>query len=240
MAWRDDAPKDWLARWLPDDEQQRLRAYGEQLVALTRSLPPQASVSMVELIAPLFALAQRRSASGHMAAAENRAALMALTLYANGHGTSTAAMPWSGRPMARRVPLTLNGRPDSPLHFLISASLAAQAGVGVADTAGLYKEVSDAQGGSGFSFNDLAADRAGTRFGLLATNSPQRLQAMLATGLRERDLMPNVDDLPEGLTAAEFAERFGQVGTPAYQRMLADIEARLDRCRVLQPAVKPS
>ena len=142
--------------------------------------------------------------------------------------------------MVARVPLTLNGRLDSPLHFLISAVLAAQVGVGVADTAGLYKEVSDAQGGSGFSFNDLAADRAGTRFGLLAVNAPQRLQATLAAGVRERDLMPDVNDLPDGLTAAEFAERFGRVGTPAYQHMMADIEARLDRCRIFQPAAKPS
>ena len=241
MAWRDDSTKDWLARWLPDEEQQRLRAYAEQLTVLTRSLPTRPTVSLADLIGPLFAWAQRRSTSGQaVAAAENRAALMALTLYANGHGLVNVAMPSRGRPIAKRVPLTLNGRPDSPLHFLISASMAAQAGVGVADTAGLYKEVSDAQGGSGFSFNDLAADRAGTRFGLLATNAPQRLQALLAAGVRERDLMPNVDDLPDGLTVAEFAERFGRVGTPAYQHMMVDIEARLDRCRIFQPAAKQS
>ena len=240
MAWRVDSRTSWLARWLPEDEQQRLRAYAEQLTMLTRGLPAQSTVSMTDLIAPLFALAQRRSTNGPTAAAENRVALLALTLYANGHALGAAAMPWSGGPMVSRVPLTLNGRPDSPLHFLISAVLAAQVGVGVADTAGLYKEVSDAQGGSGFSFNDLAADRAGTRFGLLAMNAPQRLQAMLAAGVRERDLMPDVNDLPDGLTAAEFAARFGRVGTPAYQRMLADIEARLDRCRIFQPAAKPS
>ena len=240
MALGDGTPENWLQHWLPNDEQQRLRVYAEQLSALTRRLPARSTMPMVDLIAPLFAMAQRRSTNGQTAAAENRAALLALTLYANSHGLGTIAMPGRGRAMAKPVPLTLNGRPDSPLHFLISAALAAQAGIGVADTAGLYKEVSDAQGGSGFSFNDLAADRAGTRFGLLATSAPQRLQALLATGVRERDLMPNVDDLPEGLTAAEFAERFGRVGTPAYQRMMADIEARLDHCRVFQAAAKPS
>ena len=240
MAWREDSRTSWLARWLPEDEQQRLRAYAEQLTVLTRGLPARSAVSLTDLIAPLFALAQRRSSNGPTAAAENRVALLALTLYANGRALDTAAMPWSGRPMVARVPLTLNGRLDSPLHFLISAVLAALVGVGVADTAGLYKEISDAQGGSGFSFNDLAADRAGTRFGLLATNAPQRLQVMLATGVRERDLMPDVDDLPDGLTAAEFAARFGRVGTPAYQHMMDDIEARLDRCRIFEPAAKPS
>ena len=34
------------------------------------------------------------------------------------------------------------------------------------DAIGVYKEVRDSRGGSGFSFNDMAANRAGTRFGL--------------------------------------------------------------------------
>ncbi len=244
LAWGDDTPNRWLtrwlARWLPEDERQRLRAYDQHLAAETRSLPGRNTVSMADLIASTFVLAQRRSTGAPSAAAENRLALMALTLFANGQSLPAIATSPGGRSAARRVALTLNGRLDSPLHFLISASLAAQAGAGVADTAGLYKEVSDAQGGSGFSFNDLAADRAGTRFGLLAAAAPERLQAALALGVRERDLMPNVDDLPDGLTAAEFAEKFGRVGTPVYQRMMADIEARLDRCRVFQALRQPS
>ena len=43
-----------------------------------------------------------------------------------------------------------------------------------------------ARGGSGFSFNDLAADRAGTRFGDTAVSDAARLQARVARGVRPR------------------------------------------------------
>jgi hypothetical protein len=94
--------------------------------------------------------------------------------------------------MPRKV--TLNGRTDSPQHFTISAALAAHAGSPLSDAIGLYKEVDDSRRGSGFSFNDLAADRAGTRFGDLATRSPasaRQLQQRVAFGIREPDFMPD-------------------------------------------------
>ena len=47
-------------------------------------------------------------------------------------------------------------------------------------------------------------------------------------------LAPDVSDLPEALSAAEFSRRYGAVGAPAYQRLLADIEARLDRVPLLR------
>ena len=76
--------------------------------------------------------------------------------------------------------VTLQQRWDYPLHFLISALVAAEAGTPLADAVGLWKELTDARrGGSGFSFEDLAADRAGTRFGELAIRDPARLQARI-------------------------------------------------------------
>ena len=62
----------------------------------------------------------------------------------------------------------LQARPAGPRHLLISAARAAEGGGPLSDAIGVYKEVSDSRGGSGFSFNDLAADRAGTRLGLRA------------------------------------------------------------------------
>jgi hypothetical protein len=84
------------------------------------------------------------------------------------------------------------------------------------------------RGGSGFSFNDLAADRAGTRFGELAVRDAAALQARIAAGVSDADLMPPVSDLPEGLPQAEFVARYGGVGGAGYNRLLADIEARID------------
>jgi hypothetical protein len=135
-----------------------------------------------------------------------------------------AADDWA-RP--RWLHVTLHGRDDFPQHFVLSALIAAEGSSPLADAVGVYKETADARSGSGFSFNDIAADRAGTRFGERAVQEPARLQAALAGPLREFDLMPDVSDLPEFLPEAEFRQRFGGVGAPAYLRVLADIDARL-------------
>ena len=100
----------------------------------------------------------------------------------------------------------------------------------MADAIGLYKEVDDSRGGSGFSFNDIAADRACTRFGELAAGSPEsalKLQRRVGEGVRESDLMPAVKDLPEFMSEAEFKSRFGGIGAPQYKRMMEDIERRI-------------
>ena len=62
----------------------------------------------------------------------------------------------SGRPFRRRA--------DWTRHFTLSGGLTVMSAVGPSDAAGLLKEELDADGGSGFSFGDLMADRAGTTF----------------------------------------------------------------------------
>jgi uncharacterized protein YfiM (DUF2279 family) len=169
--------------------------------------------------------------------AENRAAIIVLAFYANGKGLAEivpAARQWP-QPFRRRV--TLAGRDDFPKHFLISAALAAEAGTPLADAIGVYKEVEDSRGGSGFSFNDVAADRAGARFGEVASNSPERARQLaraLAAGVQESDFMPEVADLPEFVQEADFARRYGGIGGSGYNRMMATIEARVASRPLLQ------
>lgn len=122
---------------------------------------------------------------------ENRSALIVLAF----HGKGLAALAPEARawPPARRHVVTLAGRSDLPQHFTISAVLAATAGSPLSDVVGLYKELDDARHGSGFSFNDLAADRAGTRLGALAAGAAagrERLRKTLVAGLSENDLIP--------------------------------------------------
>jgi hypothetical protein len=127
--------------------------------------------------------------------------------------------------------VTLSGRGDFPKHFIVSAALAAYAGEPLADAIGVYKEVADSRGGSGFSFNDIAADRAGSRFGTLAAASPasaRKLQDRLGAQVRESDIMPATYDLPEFMPEPEFLRRFGGVDAPAYRQMMAEIERRVD------------
>ncbi len=99
----------------------------------------------------------------------------------------------------------------------------------VSNAIGLMKEVDDSRGGSGFSFTDLGADKAGTRFGYQVTTptSASHLQQRLANSVREQDLMPEVSDLPEGLSEPEFVQRFGGVDSPRYNQLVAKIDRRV-------------
>jgi hypothetical protein len=110
----------------------------------------------------------------------------------------------------------------------VSALLAAEGTTPLSRAVGIYKEIADSRGGSGFSFNDIAADRAGTRFGERAVRDPAALQALVARGVSDADLMPRFDDLPEFMAEPEFLRRFGGVGAPAYNQMIAEIDRRVD------------
>jgi uncharacterized protein YfiM (DUF2279 family) len=227
-AWQGDSMRRLFDGLLSPADLARLRPYSDLLVKLAAQSGPDWRVPMVRLMGPMFELARQRSAGGDGAAAENRAALLALTLYANdrwlGH-VSASASHW---PRPRPLRLLLVGRNDFPLHFLISALLAAEGTTPLSRAVGVYKEVADSRGGSGFSFNDIAADRAGTRFGERAVSEAAALQALVARGVSDADLMPRFEDLPEFMAEPEFLRRFGGVGAPAYNQMIAEIDRRVD------------
>lgn len=227
FVWNEALPAQLQAALVPTEVQQRLQAYQGRLAELAAQPGPR-TLSLGTLAQPLLALAAQRSNAQNPLADEYRAALVTLAFYVNGKGLGAilpAARAWP-RPAPRNV--SLGGRGDTAQHFSISAALAATAGSPLADLVGVYKELDDAQGGSGFSFNDLAADRAGTRLGALATGSnPQKLQQRVALGLGDADLLPKVSDLPEDMQLPEFEKRFGGVDGPGYRKMAADIERRI-------------
>jgi len=234
-AWGPDAGAQVLAALLPQSEHARLRVYAAALAQVARALPAGEAQSLSQLLPPMFELARRRSAAGQDPALENRAALLVLGMVANGIGLGALLPERRDELAAHPIRVTLAGRPDSPQHFLVSATLAAESGTPLADLIGLYKELSDARSGSGFSFNDMAANRAGTRLGALAVGDPARLQQRLAAGLSEADFMPDVSDLPEGMNETEFRRRFGGPGTAAYRRLMDDIEQRLGATPLYRP-----
>ncbi|WP_295956412.1 hypothetical protein [Rhodoferax sp.] len=229
FVWNDAIPAQLQAALVPPEVQARLQAYQGRLVEVAAQPGPR-GLSLGALAQPLFELSAQRSDDKNSLADEHRAALVALAFYVNGKGIGAilpAARDWP-RPAPRTT--TLAGRTDTAQHFSISAALAATAGSPLADMVGVYKELDDAQGGSGFSFNDLAADRAGTRLGELATGGAAAqlsLQKRLAQGLSDADLLPKVSDLPEDLQMAEFQKRFGGVDGPGYKKMATEIERRI-------------
>jgi hypothetical protein len=229
-----DSAQRMVAALLPPGEQDRLRAYSDLLVKLAATQPAFSELSMAQWLGPMFALARERSNSETQAVTENRSAIVALTLYANGRGIDTllpAARSW---PKPTPLRLTLSGRPDFPLHLLISAALAVESTGPLSKAIGVWKELADARGGSGFSFNDIAADRAGTRLGELALTQPLRLQSVLARGVSESDVMPAWADLPEFMPEEEFKRRYGGIGAPRYLAMLAEIDKRVSALPALR------
>ncbi len=124
---------------------------------------------------------------------------------------------------------TLAGRRDLRAHFALSAGLQVASDAGFAFAVGEYKELLDAsRGGSGFSFDDIAADRAGIEFAIFLTRSgPADWPAIVAGLAREADMFPRIDDLPSLMPQSEFEQRFGGVDSPAYRQMLSKIDARI-------------
>jgi uncharacterized protein YfiM (DUF2279 family) len=167
--------------------------------------------------------------------AEMRAALFALTLYC-GEGVAFGRLIGVTLPETMAgadnhcAGTTLGGRVDLRRHFVVSAGLQAASSAEIAFGAGELKELLDSgAGGSGFSFDDIAANLAGARFAevLLATPRAGWL-ALVAHMEREADLLPALDDLPRGLDETAFRDRFGDVESPAYAAMLRDIAERIE------------
>jgi hypothetical protein len=228
LAWGED-----VARRV----QESTRAQVDHLLRALAAAPP-GDARFVAAIEAVFTLARERSARG-AATEENRAAMVALGVVL-GHPRLAmilgAGPTGEGAALAARLRdgTTLRGRADWPRHLAVSAALAAIADVAPSDEAGRLKEELDADGGSGFSFADLLADRAGTTLAAMATRDDawaDRMQSRLVTQVRVDDVFPGVEGLPEGLTDPALRAQFGGVDGEGYRRLAAEIERRLVRCR---------
>ena len=217
--------------------------YYRQVTDLATLVPAGYQTSLGKYMTPVFELASRRSASGS-AIEENRAAIMALAIAL---GTSrfemfTGPVEAPGESKSRRIDasITLKGRDDLRLHFLYSAALKLAADSGVSFALGEFKELLDSnEGGSGFSFADLAADRAGIRFAEEATRDEahaRRLQKSMSLDASESSFFPGLDDLPEGLAKREFASAYGDLESPAYKQALNEIDRRLEALPLFRQA----
>lgn len=199
----------------------RLRESQLSLAALLAHRAPGTRISLAEVLGATIPTSED-------AALRGRATLLVLAVHLAGKDLAAVVPAARNWPRVRWVNITLASRHDLAQHFVISAALAAWAGEPVADAIGLYKELEDARHGSGFSFIDLAADRAGTRFGETLIRNPEQLIAAMDTTFRDEQLLPAVGDFPEYLYQPEFKRRFDNPDSPQFKAMTAEIERRLD------------
>ncbi len=251
LRWRPELSAQASALLVPPEMVEALSHHQRQLARLLDQPDAQGrrrvSLPLRELLPPLMAGAQQRSLAQALtassprlaehAARENRAVLLVLAFYVNHVSWASlvpAAHDWPTLP-ART--LTLQGREDWAQHYLTSAAMATDLGGRLSDLIGMYKEMLDAapQGhGSGFSFNDLAADKAGVRLGRLALHDPLEVQARLQRIQTDIDFLPDITDLPEFLTQAQLQHRYGGIDAPAYQALMRDIDHRIAQTPALR------
>ncbi|HXY40933.1 MAG TPA: hypothetical protein VEQ10_14775, partial [Vicinamibacteria bacterium] len=172
-----------------------------------------------------FRLARQRSQEARAVEA-NRAAILALGIVlGSGQLSPVVADPANEEQRARAAELragaTLRGRADWTRHFSLSSALTVLSAVAPSNAAGLLKEELDADGGSGFSFGDLLADRAGTTFGAQATVDEAHaaaFQQRIVGGFEVAAFFPEARDLPEKIPDLELRARYGGVGGPLFRR----------------------
>jgi len=219
----------------PEASTSAFNDYQKKLGEIVAGHDPKWRLSFADLLKPLFTLAYQRSDLNN-AIDENKLAIIALNDYINKQEThrfltsANASTPYYAAFMYKRS--------DLAQHFIGSATLTASMNGQVSKVVGEEKELSDADGGSGFSFVDLAADKAGTRFGELATASPEqarKFQKALSEIKGYSDIMPDPTDLPEHMNESEFKSRYGSTSSPAYQRLSQEIDERIAAIPLYKP-----
>jgi hypothetical protein len=207
-----------------------LDIYQKKLAEIVAKHDPAWRLSLADLLKPLFELALQRSTLEN-AIEENKMAIIAVNNYVNRKETKKfLSLPASKLTAEKRYSTFLYKRIDLAQHFIGSAAITASVNPQVAQAVGEEKELSDAQGGSGFSFIDLAADKAGTRFGEMATSSPEnarKIQKAMSEIKDYSDFMPDPTDLPEHMDETEFKQRYQSVDSATYQELSKQIDARI-------------
>jgi hypothetical protein len=121
---------------------------------------------------------------------------------------------------------TMRERRDWTKHFFVSSYLTATIGPDAAKTAGLMKETLDSQRDSGFSYTDMAANRAGIIFATKLLERHFTLE-QLARSFTVDKFMPAINDLDEGLSAAEMETRLTGADAANLSTELDQIEQRI-------------
>ena len=118
---------------------------------------------------------------------------------------------------------TIQGRHDLARHFSIASMLVTNGGKESAEAVSLAKELVDSNGGSGFSFADLAADKAGIALAEHLLAGTVTLD-QVARGFTSQAFVPDTANLPEGMTTMQFIRQYGGQNDERFQQMKQQIE----------------
>jgi len=213
------------------------RAQVENLLTVVSQLP-DTQPDFGKCFETVFSLARARSVEGDPVT-ENRAGIFAIGMLLGHPRVEEFLGPvhagrdkYTARRSLSRV--DLRGRSDWTKHFCVAAAIALLSDDVVSDAASLLKEELDADiAGSGFSFSDLLAARAGTTFALQATRDEAAARAMqerIVGGFQVEDFFPPAADLPEGIPDDQLQSSYGGVGGEGYNRLIKEIEQRISSC----------
>ncbi|MFN3192824.1 MAG: hypothetical protein ACE361_20105 [Aureliella sp.] len=226
------------ATGISDDLSEATAATARHLLNKKGALPESGDERFTAIVREAFAYAHDNSHQRDARFA-NQAAILAIGVLVGDENVAEVArraVPQEALPQLAnfRKGITLQGRADLPRHFSVSAALAVLSDEERSLSVGVAKEMMDATpGGSGFSFVDLMADRAGILFAVGATRtseSAKEAQQRMTRDLSASDLCPTIEDLPEGLTQDEFREQFGGLGGVEASAVMQDIGERLRSC----------
>lgn len=229
------------ATGISDDLHELARATGDHILERANEVS-DGDEGFLELLVMAFKFAEDNS-HGTDAIEPNKAAILALGVILGEERVADVA----GRPInIKRRPeieklyrrISIRGRNDLARHFWVSAALAILSDENRSMDVGITKELMDAtDGGSGFSFVDLTADRAGTLFAGVATKDSQSardLQLKIRRGVEIKDFFPEIHGLPEGISRDEFQDKFGGLGGAETGRIVEEILNRLANCSLLE------
>lgn len=201
------------------------------------SLKPH-SVSLIEYLREGMARAREQSTTPQQAVLHNKAVIMALAAYVGHHRIGQLVgdiQPNPNKAIKPKRGAILYQRNDLARHFIISAALELLSKQGMSLAIGEFKELMDrGQGGSGYSFVDLAADMSGTEFAraAISEDEAQHVQNAVARIQSELEIMATIDGLPEGLSKQAFTEQYGQVDSAAYLNEVEEIERRIKKVKL--------
>lgn len=209
-------------------EQALVVAHYCRLARLQRDRP---AADLAALLRQSFAVA----APDATVTADNRARLVAVAMITGARdagglaGVSEAAL---ARCHAPANPIMLLGRVDLARHVALSAAIAVTVNRDFSRRMGVWKEIADSNpNGSGFSFVDLSADRAGLALAQSLSNpETSRATAKHLQTITDEELLPIAAlAFAEGMSEQDFRARYVSTQSKDYAEMVARIDAVLSK-----------